>query len=119
MPGPTTEVRAGYSALRTVRRRVLDLDPLDLGAIARVRLLDDLAEALLDRVEDRQALADQPGGDLAEAVRAVEHVDVRTRHAARGLADDLRQLVDDHPVQRDPAVGRGCLGLDAHPVRLG
>ena len=37
---------------------------------------------LADRVEDGQALADQAGGDLAEAVGAVEHADVRAGQPA-------------------------------------
>src|SRR6185312_14697525 len=52
-------------------------------------------QVLLDRVEDGQALADQARGDLTEAICAVQHVDVRAGQAARGLLDDLRELVDE------------------------
>ena len=77
------------------------------------------AQVLADRVQDGQALADQAGGDLAEAVGAVEHVDVGAGQAGRRLLDDLRQLVDQHPVQRDPVVRGGRLGLDPHPLGVG
>src|ERR1700748_3135641 len=63
--------------------------------------------ALADRVQDGQALADQPGGDLAQAVGAVEHADVGAGQPARGLLDDERQLVDEQVVPRDPVVGGG------------
>src|SRR5206468_9381983 len=57
--------------------------------------------ALADRIEDGQALADQPGGDLAQAVGAVEHADVGAGQPGRSLLDDQRQLVDQHLVKRD------------------
>jgi hypothetical protein len=44
---------------------------------------------VLDRFEDRQSLADQPGRDLAEAVLSVEDVDVGAAEPQRRLPDDL------------------------------
>src|SRR5450755_2963683 len=70
-------------------------------------------QPLAYRVEDRHALADQPGGDLAEAVGAVEHAHVGAGQPGRRLLDDQRQLVDEQLVERDAVVGRGRLGLDA------
>src|SRR6201984_2884162 len=64
---------------------------------------------LADRVQDGHALADQPGGDLAQAVGAVEHADVGAGPPARGLLDDQRQLVDQQLVERDAVVGGGRL----------
>src|SRR5207244_12111867 len=72
---------------------------------------------LADRVQDGQALADQPGGDLAQAVGAVEHAHVGPGQPGRGLLDDERQLVDQQLVERDAVVRGGRLGLD--PGALG
>ena len=49
-----------------------------------------VAQALLDRVKDRDALSDEPGGDLAQAVGPVQHVEVRALKPDRGLLHDLR-----------------------------
>src|SRR5438093_12944151 len=57
---------------------------------------------LADRIQDGQALADQPGGNLAEAVSAVEHAHVSPGQPGRGLLDDQRELVDQQLVERDP-----------------
>src|SRR5215471_6475603 len=51
-------------------------------------------EVPLDRVEDGQALGDEAGGELTEALRAVEDVDIGPGEAAGGFLDDLRKLVD-------------------------
>src|SRR5690348_11791213 len=55
-----------------LRRGLLAEEGLAVGSLAVDR---GDADALADRLQDREALADESGGDLAEAVRAVEHGD--------------------------------------------
>ncbi len=64
-------------------------------------------------------MPDESAGDLADAVRAVQHRDVRSRETGRRLLDDLGQLVDQHPVQRHPVVRRRGLGLNLHLLGVG
>ena len=78
-----------------------------------------LTESATQRIEDGQALADQAGGHLAEAVGAVQDVDVRALQPDGRLLDDLRELLDHHPVEGDAVVRGGGVGLDLHPLGLG
>ena len=93
------------------RRRGLAPFPEDV--FVRVR------DAPPHRLQDGQALADQPGRDLAETVRAVQHADVGAGQPGRRLLDDLRQLADQHLVQRDPVVRGRRLGLNPGPLGVG
>jgi hypothetical protein len=61
-------------------------------------------EVLLDGIKDRQPLVDQASRDLTEPIRPVQHVDVRPGQAGRRFPDDLRELVDERPVQGYPVV---------------
>src|SRR5580658_2583137 len=77
-----------------------------------------VAEALLDRVKDRQALGYQAGGDLAQTVGAVQNVQIRAGQPGRGFLDNLRQLLDQHPVKRDLVVRGSGLGLQRDSLRV-
>ena len=63
-----------------------------------------LTDPAAQRIEDRQTLSHQAGCDLPEAVGAVEDGQIGARKTLSGLLDDLRKLVDQHAVQRDPVV---------------
>ena len=56
---------------------------------------------------------------MAEPVRTVEDIDVSASQPAGGLGDDVGQLVDEHSVECDSAVGCGGRSLDAHFFRVG
>src|SRR5580658_4536571 len=84
---------------------VRGIEPDLLGDVVGRVLTDSAAQ----RIEDRQALSHQAGGDLPEAVGAVEDGQVGARKTLSGLLDDLGKLVDQHAVQRDPVVRRGRL----------
>src|SRR5207245_4203647 len=108
----TRVVPAGAGLARTSANPQIPALRLALGDLAAHHLpvvggpaLRLPGHALADRVQDGQALADQPGGDLAQAVGTVEHADVGAVQPGRGLLDDQRELVDQQLVERDAVVG--------------
>ena len=81
--------------------------------------LSGAGQAAADRLQDRHPLGDQPGGDISQTIGSVQHADVRAGQARCRLLHDLRQLVDQHPVQRDAVVCGRRVRLQAHPLRVG
>src|ERR1700727_150997 len=96
-PGTPPELRGRAGSpgrLLTVVLRAGDLILPAGDLIGGADLVRRAAQALLHRLENRQALADEAGRALAEAVRAVQHAQVRARQAAGRLPHDLRELLD-------------------------